>query len=120
MSKLIMATAASLSLTAGVAQSQDVLETTLAFGQNLPILETAAVDFANKVNGVSTEVDVAFATSGYWQGKMTAASLFAAVPFGPETGEYLGWVLYDDGSKLLQKMYDTHGCDVQMRSRGPI
>jgi len=137
MSKFMLAATASLTLSAGAAQSQDVLEMTSAFGQNLPILGTAAVDFANKVNSISTEVeiehfdpgklvptlealdavsngsvDAAFATSGYWQGKMTAASLFAAVPFGPEAGEYLGWILYDDGAKLWQEMYDMHGYDV--------
>ena len=57
-------------------------------------------------------VDAAFATSGYWQGKLTAASLFAAVPFGPEAGEYLGWIYYDDGAALWQGMYDEAGYDV--------
>ncbi|MEP0960196.1 MAG: TRAP transporter substrate-binding protein [Roseobacter sp.] len=137
MSKFMLAATASLTLSAGGAQAQDVLEMTSAFGQNLPILGTAAVDFANKVNSISSDVeiehfdpgklvptlealdavsngsvDAAFATSGYWQGKITAASLFAAVPFGPEAGEYLGWILYDDGADLWQEMYDEHGYDV--------
>ena len=92
----------------GAAGAQETLEMTSAFGKNLPILGTAATDFVEKINMISEEVefehfdpgelvptlealdavsngsvDAAYATSGYWQGKMTAASLFAAVPFGP-------------------------------------
>ena len=119
------------------AQAQDTLELTSSFAKNLPILGTAGVDFVDKINGISGEVqfelfdpnklvptlealdavsngsvDAAFATSGYWQGKIPAASLFAAVPFGPEAGEYLGWVFYDDGAALWQEMYDQAGYDV--------
>jgi len=118
-------------------QAQDTLEMTSSFAKTLPILGTAGVDFVKKINGISSDVqfehfdpgklvptlealdavsngsvDSAFATSGYWQGKITAASLFAAVPFGPEAGEYLGWVLYDDGAALWQEMYDEAGYDV--------
>jgi len=118
-------------------QAQESLEMTSAFGQNLPILGTAATDFVEKINSISSDVefeyfdpnklvptlealdavsngsvDSAFATSGYWQGKITAASLFAAVPFGPEAGEFLGWILYDDGAALWQEMYDQAGYDV--------
>ena len=57
-------------------------------------------------------VDAAYATSGYWQGKINAASLFAAVPFGPEAGEFMGWILYDDGAKYWQQMYDDNGYNV--------
>jgi len=127
------------------AQAQDTLELTSAFSKNLPILGTAGVDFVDKINGISGEVqfelfdpnklvptlealdavsngsvDAAFATSGYWQGKITAASLFAAVPFGPEAGEYLGWILYDDGAALWQEMYDEAGYDVVAQPCGII
>ena len=89
---------------------------TSAFGKNLPILGTAAVGFTEKINSISSDVefehfdpgelvpalealdavsngsvDAAYTTSGYWQGKIPAASLFAAVPFGPEAGEFLAW-----------------------------
>ena len=124
-------------LSVGAAQAQDSLEMTSAFGKNLPILGTAAVDFVTKINGISSlvefehfdpgklvptlealdavsngSVDAAFATSGYWQGKINAASLFAAVPFGPEAGEFMGWILYDDGAKYWQQMYDDNGYNV--------
>ncbi|MEL6311406.1 MAG: TRAP transporter substrate-binding protein [Pseudomonadota bacterium] len=132
-------------LTAGGAQAQEVLEMTSAFGKNLPILGTAATDFVAKINSISTDVefehfdpgelvptlealdavsngsvDAAFTTTGYWQGKMTAASLFAAVPFGPEAGEFLGWMLYDDGATLWQELYDMNGFNVKVMPCGII
>lgn len=127
------------------AQAQDVLEMTSAFGKNLPILGTAATDFVAKINGISEEVefehfdpgelvptlealdavsngsvDAAYTTAGYWQGKITAASLFAAVPFGPEAGEFLAWMLYDDGHELFQRMYDENGYNVHVQPCGII
>lgn len=38
------------------AQAQDTLELTSAFSKNLPILGTAGVDFVDKINGISGEV----------------------------------------------------------------
>ncbi|SFS16864.1 TRAP transporter substrate-binding protein [Yoonia litorea] len=142
------AIAASLAVTltaGGAAQAQEVFEMTTAFSRNLPILGTAATDFVDKINSISSEVefehfdpgelvpalealdavsagsvDAAYTTSGYWQGKITAASLFAAVPFGPEAGEFLGWVLYDDGAELFQRMYDENGYNVKVMHCGVI
>lgn len=143
--KLVMAVAvATLMSTTAFAETQ-TLEMTSAFGKNLPILGTAATDFAAKINSISSEVnfkhydpkklvptlealdavsngsvDSSFATSGYWQGKMNSASLFAAVPFGPEAGEFLGWILYDDGAKYWQQMYDNNGYNVKVFPCGII
>lgn len=125
--------------------AQDTLEMTSAFSANLPILGTAGVDFVSKINSISSDVqfehfdpgklvptlealdavsngsvDAAYTTSGYWQGKITSASLFAAVPFGPEAGEFLGWILYDDGAELWQRMYDEAGYDVHVLPCGII
>jgi len=146
MSVRIIATAAaaSVALTAA-ANAQEAFEMTSAFGKNLPILGTAAVGFTEKVNSISTEVefehfdpgelvpalealdavsngsvDAAFTTSGYWQGKIPSASLFAAVPFGPEAGEFLAWMLYDDGHALMQRMYDDNGYNVHVIPCGLI
>ena len=132
-------------VTAGAAQSQDIIEMTSSFSANLPILGTAGTDFVARINAISGEVqfehfdpgklvptlealdavsngsvDAAFATSGYWQGKIPSASLFAAVPFGPEAGEFLGWILYDDGAALWQEMYDQAGYDVKVMPCGVI
>jgi len=144
MRTFIPATIAGLMLT-GVASAQDSLEMTSSFGKNLPILGTAAVDFVEKINSISSEVefehfdpgklvptlealdavssgsvDASYATTGYWQGKLNAASLFAAVPFGPEAGEFMGWILYDDGAKYWQQMYDDNGYDVHALPCGVI
>ena len=144
MKKIIAAAVAGL-LTTGAASAQETLEMTSAFGKNLPILGTAATDFVDNINGISSEVefehfdpgklvpalealdavssgsvDAAYATSGYWQGKINAASLFAAVPFGPEAGEFLGWILYDDGAKYWQQMYDDNGYNVVAMPCGVI
>ena len=142
--KLFAALAAATML-AGTAQAQTQLEMTSSFGKNLPILGTAGTDFVEKINGISSDVefehfdpgklvptlealdavssgsvDAAYATSGYWQGKINSASLFAAVPFGPEAGEFLGWILYDDGAALWQEMYDTNGYNVVATPCGVI
>ena len=134
-----------VALVSSAASAQDTLEMTSAFGQNLPILGTAATDFVEKINSISRDVefehfdpgklvptlealdavssgsvDAAYATSGYWQGKIGAASLFAAVPFGPEAGEFMGWILYDDGADLWQEMYDTNGYNVVATPCGVI
>jgi len=140
-----IAALAGVTLTAGAAQAQETLEMTSAFGKNLPILGTAALDFVDKINGISSEVefehfdpgelvptlealdavsngsvDAAYTTSGYWQGKMTAASLFAAVPFGPEAGEFMAWMLYDDGLDLMREMYEMNGYNVHVMPCGII
>ncbi|MEO0486968.1 MAG: TRAP transporter substrate-binding protein [Pseudomonadota bacterium] len=132
-------------LTGGAVQAQETLELTSAFGKNLPILGTAALDFVDKINSISSEVefehfdpgelvptlealdavsngsvDAAYTTAGYWQGKMTAASLFAAVPFGPEAGEFMAWMLYDDGLDLMREMYDQNGFNVHVMPCGII
>ncbi|MEL7117377.1 MAG: TRAP transporter substrate-binding protein [Pseudomonadota bacterium] len=142
--KVAAATIATVAIT-GAAQAQESFEMTSAFGKNLPILGTAAVGFTEKVNSISTEVefehfdpgelvpalealdavsngsvDAAYTTSGYWQGKIPSASLFAAVPFGPEAGEFLAWMLYDDGHTLMQRMYDENGYNVHVIPCGVI
>jgi TRAP-type mannitol/chloroaromatic compound transport system substrate-binding protein len=141
----LMATAVAATVAATGAMAQQTIEMTSSFPSSLPILGTAGVDFVNKLNSISGEVqfehfdpgklvptlealdavsngsvDAGFATSGYWQGKIKSASLFAAVPFGPEAGEYLGWILYGNGAKLWQEMYDQAGYDVHVMPCGVI
>ena len=145
MKSITLAAIAGIALSGGAASAQTTIEMTTAFGQNLPILGTAAVDFTDRINSISDSVeierydpgklvptlealdavsngsvDAAYATSGYWQGKINSASLFAAVPFGPEAGEFLGWVLYDDGAKYWQQMYDDAGYNVHAIPCGVI
>ena len=136
---LLAAVAAASMAVSGPATAQELFEMTSAFGRNLPILGTGAVKFAEKINAISDEVefeqfdpgelvpalealdavsngsvDAAYTTAGYWQGKLPAASLFSAVPFGPEAGEILGWMMYDDGRELYQRLYDEGGFNVHV------
>lgn len=136
--KLIIASGV-IALASHSAHSQEAFEMTSGFGKNLPILGTAAVTFVDKINSISTSVefehfdpgelvptlealdavsngsvDAAYTTSGYWQGKMPAAGLFAAVPFGPEPGEMLAWMLYDDGLTLMREMYTSNNYNVHV------
>ncbi len=145
MKNKLLSAVAGLAMLGGGASAQTTLEMTSAFGQHLPILGTAAVDFVAKINAISSDVefehfdpgklvpafealdavssgavDAAYTTSGYWQGKMDAASLFAAVPFGPEAGEFLAWILYDDGARLWQQMFDDNGYNVHVLPCGLI
>ena len=60
------------------------------------------------------KINAGYATAGYWAGKLPAAPLFSAVPFGPEAGEYLAWFYYGNGMKLYQEMYDRSGFNVKV------
>lgn len=116
-----------------------LLKTQLAFGSNLPVVGTGIKYFSKQVqdmsgktvnfklyepnklvapfeilDAVSTgKLHAGFGVSGYWAGKIPAANLFTAVPFGPEAGEYLAWMYYGNGMKLYQKMYDDAGYNVK-------
>lgn len=60
------------------------------------------------------KIDAGYATAGFWQGKMAAASFFSSIPFGPEVPEYLAWMYYGNGLKLYQEMYDRSGYNVKV------
>jgi TRAP-type mannitol/chloroaromatic compound transport system substrate-binding protein len=67
------------------------------------------------LDAVSTgKINAGYSVAGYWAGKMPAAPLFSAVPFGPEAGEYLAWFYYGNGMKLYQEMYDQAGYNVKV------
>ena len=73
------------------------------------------------LDAVSTgKINAGFSMSAYWQGKIPAAALFSAVPFGPEAGEYLAWLYHGDGLKLYQEMYDNAGYNVKVLVFGII
>ncbi|MDO6512901.1 MULTISPECIES: TRAP transporter substrate-binding protein [Neptuniibacter] len=134
-------TAAVASVSAPVqAADKLLLKTPIAFGSHLPALGTPIVWVANQLKLVSDgnmrmkiyepsklvspkeildavssgKVNSGYATAGYWQGKIPAAALFSAVPFGPEAGEYMAWLYYGNGMTLYQEMYDTAGYNVKV------
>ncbi|MFH2093817.1 MAG: TRAP transporter substrate-binding protein [Pseudomonadota bacterium] len=67
------------------------------------------------LDSVSTgKINAGYATAAYWAGKIPAAPIFSAIPFGPEAGEYLAWLYYGNGLKLYQEMYDQAGYNVHV------
>lgn len=67
------------------------------------------------LDAVSTgKINSGYTTAGYWAGKIPAAPLFSAVPFGPEAGEYMAWLYYGNGMTLYQEMYDQAGFNVKV------
>jgi TRAP-type mannitol/chloroaromatic compound transport system substrate-binding protein len=124
------------------AQAADklLLKTPIAFGSHLPALGTPIVWVADQLKLISDgnvkmkiyepgklvspkeildavssgKVNSGYSTAGYWQGKMPAAAIFSAVPFGPEAGEYMAWLYYGNGMNLYQEMYDNAGYNVKV------
>ncbi|MGH1427373.1 MAG: TRAP transporter substrate-binding protein [Arenicella sp.] len=66
----------------------------------------------------SGKVNAGFSIAGYWAGKMPAAPLFGAVPFGPEADEFISWFWHGNGMKLYQEMYDKNGYNVHVELCG--
>lgn len=117
-----------------------LLKTPVAFGSNLPALGSPIVYISEQLKRVSGgdikmkyyepnklvapfeileavsdgKVNSGYATAGYWSGKMKAASLFSAVPFGPEAPEYIAWLYYGNGLTLWQETYDNAGYNVKV------
>jgi len=60
------------------------------------------------------KVDAGYGAAGFWAGKIPSAPLFCAVPFGPNSSEFLSWLYEGNGLKLYQEMYDTYGFDVKV------
>jgi TRAP-type mannitol/chloroaromatic compound transport system substrate-binding protein len=53
-------------------------------------------------------LDAAWATPGFWTGKDIAFALYASVPFGPNAGEYLAWMKWGGGEKMMQELYKKY------------
>ena len=136
----VVGVSAGTALSAEKAEKPVLLQVPVAFATSLPGLGDGIMYVANNIEAVSGgslkmkvfepgklvapfeildavskgKVNAGYATAGYWEGKLRSAPLFAAVPFGPETGEYLGWFYYGNGMKLYQEMYDKAGYNVHV------
>ena len=123
-----------------VVQQHVELKVPVAFGTNLPALGDGILYISERIEAISEgsltmtvyepntlvapfeildavssgKINAGYATAGYWAGKLPAAPLFAAVPFGPDAAEYLAWLYYDDGMDLYQQMYDDAGYNVHV------
>ncbi|MCH9809158.1 MAG: TRAP transporter substrate-binding protein [Alphaproteobacteria bacterium] len=122
------------------ADKKVLLKTPVAFGTHLPGLGTPIKRVAKELGRISGgtlkmkiyepsklvapfeilgavsdgKVNSGYTTAGYWAGKIPAAPLFSAVPFGPEAGQYMAWLYYGEGLKLYQEMYDQAGYKVKV------
>ena len=45
----------------------------------------------------------------YWKGKMPAAPIFSAIPFGMNATEMNAWLHYGDGMSLWRELYEPYG-----------
>ena len=135
-----LALAASLAAAPALAADKLLLKTPIAFSTELPGLGSPIPRVAEQLDlmsggtlkmkvyepgklvppfeildSVSTgKINSGYTTAGYWAGKIPAAPLFSAVPFGPEAGEYMAWLYYGNGMSLYQEMYDQAGFNVKV------
>jgi TRAP-type mannitol/chloroaromatic compound transport system substrate-binding protein len=105
-----------------------------AFGSKLPHLGTSAVRFVDDVDVMSGgnviikffepgalvptlecfdsvskgALESCWTTPGYHTGKYPALSFFTTVPFGPQIGEFVGWLWFGGGDELKQAVYRKH------------
>jgi TRAP-type mannitol/chloroaromatic compound transport system substrate-binding protein len=56
----------------------------------------------------SGAVDAGWSSAGFWAGKVPALQFFTSVPFGPEPGEFLAWMMYGGGRELYEELYRPH------------
>ncbi|MEJ2405550.1 MAG: TRAP transporter substrate-binding protein [Candidatus Thiodiazotropha sp.] len=140
--RMAAATALSLSLvtTPVGAANKVLLKLPVWFSTNLPGIGTQPAWFAEQVNRASGgsvvvkvyepgklvppkeilesvskgQVNAGWSTPGYESGQVgNKGAIFSAVPFGPDAPEFLAWMLYGDGGKLQQEMYDKAGYNVR-------
>ena len=135
-----LAVAASLAAAPALAADKLLLKTPIAFSTELPGLGSPIPRVAEQLNVMSGgtlkmkvyepgklvppfeildavssgKINSGYTTAGYWAGKIPAAPLFSAVPFGPEAGEYMAWLYYGNGMTLYQEMYDQAGFNVKV------
>lgn len=144
MLRLAVITVFAVVFTAGAAFAADkekkiLLKLPLAFPTTLPILGEGAAVFADYINNmddtlkvkiyepgklmpafeiheaVSTgKVNAGYSMSGYVQGKIPAAAIFSAVPFGPSVEVFASWFTVGNGLKLYQEMYDSNGFNIKV------
>ena len=127
----VLAIIACTTLTAGPTNGQEVWQMQSTYPGSLTQLGTLAKWVAERVTAVtdgditiefqepgaivpaletfdavaSGAVAAGWSTPGYWAGKVSSLQLFAAVPFGPEAGEYLAWIKFGGGKEMFDEIY---------------
>lgn len=134
MKKLLTTTAVCTALIAGAAQSQENWDLQSTYPGSLKQLGTLGIRIADQITKITDgQITVKFqepgaivpalevfdavgtgavaagwSTPGYWAGRVPALQLLAAVPFGPQAGEYLAWVKFGGGKELMDELYEPH------------
>ena len=62
----------------------------------------------------SGSLDSAWTGLGFFTGKDIAFALFSSVPFGPELGEYMGWMRFGGGEQLMQELARKYNVEVML------
>jgi TRAP-type mannitol/chloroaromatic compound transport system substrate-binding protein len=60
----------------------------------------------------SGSLDAAWTSIGFFTGKEIAFTLYATVPFGPEAGEYLGWMRFGGGEQKMKELLAKFNVEV--------
>ena len=134
MKKILTSTALVAALGAGAAQAQQTWNLQSTYPGSLPQLGTLGIRIADQITAItggeitvtfqnpggvvpalevfdavgSGAVEAGWSTPGYWAGRVPALQLLAAVPFGPQAGEYLAWLKFGGGQEFLEELYEPH------------
>lgn len=57
-------------------------------------------------------LDMAWTVSGFWTNKDIAFAMYGSVPFGPDVGEYLAWMKFGGGEKLMKELHAKYNVEV--------
>lgn len=134
MNKLLTTTAVCTAMLAGSVQAQENWNLQSTYPGSLTQLGTLGIRIADQITKITDgditmnfqepgaivpalevfdavgtgAVEAGWSTPGYWAGRVPALQLLAAVPFGPQAGEYLAWVKFGGGKELMDELYEPH------------
>jgi TRAP-type mannitol/chloroaromatic compound transport system substrate-binding protein len=57
-------------------------------------------------------LDMAWTVAGFWTGKDIAFAMYGSVPFGPDVGEYLAWMKFGGGEKMMKELHAKYNVEV--------
>ena len=134
MKKIVSTATLVAMMAAGGAQAQQTWNLQSTYAGSLPQLGTLGIRIAEQITAItggeitvtfqnpggvvpalevfdavgSGAVQAGWSTPGYWAGRVPALQLLAAVPFGPQAGEYLAWLKFGGGQEFLEELYEPH------------
>jgi TRAP-type mannitol/chloroaromatic compound transport system substrate-binding protein len=134
MKRILTTTALVAAVAAGAAEAQQVWNLQSTYPGSLTQLGTLGIRIAEQITAItggeitvvfqnpgavvpalevfdavgSGAVQAGWSTPGYWAGRVPALQLLAAVPFGPQAGEYLAWLKFGGGQELLDELSEPY------------